>query len=202
MKTKSMLKFSAALMILVELAACQNTDRSDNAQLDSVPVGSDSLPRAGSSGTPNDVTHMSKVDGDGAAFMDTAAVGGMMEVDLGKLALEKSSNAQVKKFAAQMVADHTKANTDLKAVAAKLEHLLPSAYPADVKAHMDAMKKLSGKEFDQHYMDMMVNDHVKTLDLFRSASSLRGEIKDFAASTLPVLEKHHQMAKEIDASLK
>ncbi|MNL07880.1 hypothetical protein D3C87_1285770 [compost metagenome] len=145
---------------------------------------------------------MSKVDGDGAAFMDTAAVGGMMEVDLGKLALEKSSNAQVKKFAAQMVADHTKAGTELKAVAMKLEHLLPSDYPADVKSHMDAMKKLSGKDFDKHYMAMMVNDHVKTLDLFRSASSLRAEIKEFAARTLPVLEKHHQMAKEINAALK
>ena len=202
MKTKSFLKFSAVLVVFAGLAACQNTDRSGNAQLDSAPVGSDSLRRADSSDAPKDVTHMSKVDGDGAAFMDTAAVGGMMEVDLGKLALEKSSNAEVKKFAAQMVADHTKANTDLKAIAAKLEHLLPSAYPADVKAHMDAMKKLSGKEFDKHYMGMMVNDHVKTLDLFRSASSLRGEIKDFAANTLPVLEKHHQMAKEINASLK
>ena len=201
MKTKIMLKFSAALMIVAGLAACQNTDRSGNAQLDSAPVGSDSLRRADSSDAPNDVTHMSKVDGDGAVFMDSAAVGGMMEVDLGKLALEKSVNVKVKEFAARMVADHTKANTDLKAVAAKLKHLLPADYPADVKAHMDAMKKLSGKQFDAHYMDMMVNDHVKTLNLFRSASSLRAEIKDFAARTLPVLEKHHQMAKEINASL-
>src|SRR5215217_8014756 len=112
MKTKCMLKFSAALVIFAGLTACQNTDRSGNAQLDSAPVGSDSLRRADTSDTPRDVTHMSKVDGDGAAFMDTAAVGGMMEVDLGKLALEKSSNAEVKKFAAQMVADHTKAGTD------------------------------------------------------------------------------------------
>jgi putative membrane protein len=202
MKTKISLKISAVLVVIAGLMACQNTDRSGNAQLDSAPVGNDSLRRADRSDAPKDVTHMSKVDGDGAAFMDTAAVGGMMEVDLGKLALEKSSNARVKKFAAQMVADHTKANMDLKAVAAKLEHLLPSAYPADVKAHMDAMKKLSGKEFDAHYMNMMVNDHVKTLNLFRSAGGLRSEVKDFAASTLPVLEKHHQMATEINASLK
>lgn len=202
MKTKSMLKFSAALMIFAGLTACQNTDQSANAQLDSAPVGSDSLRMQDRLDASNDVTQKSKVDGDGANFMDTAAVGGMMEVDLGKLALEKSTNAQVRKFAAQMVADHTKANTDLKVIATKLEHLLPSDYPADVKAHMGEMKKLSGREFDAHYMDMMVNDHVKTLNLFRSASSLRAEIKDFAASTLPVLEKHYQMAKEINASLK
>jgi len=202
MKTKSMLKLYAGLMILAGLMACQHTDKNGNARLDSAPVGNDSLRRTDSSEAARDVTHMSKVDGDGAAFMDTAAVGGMMEVDLGKLALEKSANAQVKKFAAQMIADHSKAGTDLKAVAAKLEHLLPSAYPADVQGHIDAMKKLSGKEFDKHYMDMMVNDHVKTLDLFRSASSLRAEIKEFAARTLPVLEKHYQMAKVTNASLK
>nr|WP_068890306.1 DUF4142 domain-containing protein [Pedobacter panaciterrae] len=202
MKTKLMLRFSVALLIFAGLTACQNTDRSGNAQLDSAPVGSDSLRKADRSDAPHDVTQMSKVDGDGAAFMDTAAVGGMMEVDLGKLALEKSTNSKVKEFAALMVADHTKANADLKAISVKLEHLLPSAYPADVKAHIDAMKKLKGKAFDAHYMDMMVNDHVKTLELFRSASSFRSEIRDFVARTLPVLEKHHQMAKEINASLK
>ncbi|WP_449437089.1 DUF4142 domain-containing protein [Pedobacter steynii] len=202
MKTKSTLKFAAFLMVFVWLAACQHTDRSGNAQQDSAPVGSDSLRNADRSDAPNDVTHMSKADGDGAAFMDTAAIGGMIEVDLGKLALEKSSNVHVKKFAAQMVADHTKAGADLKAVATQLEHLLPEGYPADVKAHMDAMKKLNGKEFDQHYMDMMMKDHDKTLDLFRSASSLRAEIKGFAASTLPVLEKHQKMAIQINAALK
>lgn len=183
MKAKNSFKFGVILLISIGVAACQNTDRS-------------------SKKTARDVTHMSKVDGDGAAFMDIAAIGGMMEVDLGKLALEKSGNAQVRKFAAQMVADHAKANKDLKAIAVKLERLLPATYPADVKAHMDEMKKLSGKEFDIHYMDMMVNDHVKTLGLFRSASSLRHEVRDFAERMLPVLEKHYQMAKEINATLK
>lgn len=45
MNTKSMLKFYAALMILTGFAACQYTDRSGNAQLDSAPVGHDSLRR-------------------------------------------------------------------------------------------------------------------------------------------------------------
>lgn len=202
MKTKISFNFFAALLILTGLAACQNTDRSGNAQSDSAPVGSDSLRMQDTSNADPNITNKSKVDDDVANFMDTAAVGGMMEVDLGKLALEKSKNAQVKKFADQMVTDHTKANTELKAIAVKLGHLLPTAYPSVVKAHMDEMKKLNGKEFDAHYMDMMVHDHVKTLDLFRSASTLRTEIKDFAARTLPVLENHHKMAKEINASLK
>ncbi|AOM79458.1 DUF4142 domain-containing protein [Pedobacter steynii] len=202
MKTINISKFSAALLIFAGFAACQNTDKSANAQQDSATVGSDSLRMNDSLKASNNVTHESDVDDDGAAFMDTAALGGMMEVDLGKLALEKSRNEQVRKFASQMVADHTKANSDLKTVAAKLKHLLPLEYPAEVKTHMDAMKNLKGKDFDTHYMGMMVTDHGKTLDLFRSVSGLDSEIKDFAARTLPVLEKHNQMAKEINASLK
>jgi putative membrane protein len=195
MKIKNIFKLCAIVLLFTGGTACQNASRNGNGDTDSQHSN---VTRK----TPRDVTQMSKVDGDGADFMDTAAVGGMMEVDLGKLALEKSGNAQVRKFAAQMVTDHTKANKDLKAIALKLEHLLPAAYPSDVKAHIDEMKKLNGKEFDIHYMDMMVKDHVKTLNLFRSASSLRHEIRDFAEHTLPVLEKHHQMAKEINAALK
>lgn len=201
MKTKNSFKTLAVLLCFTGLLACQNSDKSGNAQQDSATVGSDSLRNADTANASNDVTHMSKVDGDGAAFMDTAAIGGRMEVDLGKLALEKASNARVKEFAALMVSDHTKANSELNMLAEKLKHLLPSAYPGNIKTHMDEMKKLTGKEFDKHYMDMMVNDHVKTLELFRSASNI-SEVKDFAAKTLPVLEKHHQMAKEINASLK
>lgn len=202
MKTKINIKIFVMLLVYAGLSACQNTDRTGHSQLDSAPIGSDSLRMKDSLKAGNDVTMKSKVDGDGAVFMDTAAVGGMMEVDLGKLALENSTNPKVREFAALMVADHTKANTDLKAIAAKLGHLLPLAYPTDVRTHIQAMKKLKGKAFDTHYMDMMENDHVKTLELFRSASSLRAEIRDFAGRTLPVLEKHHQMAKEINAALK
>src|SRR5437868_5367671 len=108
MSIKNIFNFFALLLIFTGFSACQNTDRSGHAQLDSAPVGSDSLRMKDSLPASNDVTQKSKVDGDGAAFMDTAAIGGMMEVDLGKLTLEKSTNSRVREFAAQMVADHTK----------------------------------------------------------------------------------------------
>lgn len=149
-----------------------------------------------------DATHESKVDGDEAAFMEKAAIGGMMEVDLGRIA-QKSTNPKVKAFAAQMVTDHTKANMELKTLAAKSGIILPSAYPADEKAHMEAMKKMTGTAFDEHYISMMVTDHDKTITLFKSgANSMDKPVSDFAKKTIPVITGHFEKAKAIQASLK
>lgn len=153
-------------------------------------------------GTSSNITNESKVSSDEANFMKKAALGGMMEVDLGKIAV-KSTNPKVKAFAQQMVTDHTKANNELKALAAKSGILLPTAYPEEDKAHMDMMKKMTGAEFDKHYIGMMVTDHEKTVALFKTASSSRSKpVSDFAKKTLPVITGHYEKAKAIQAELK
>jgi len=149
-----------------------------------------------------DYTNESQVNSDDAAFMKTAAVGGMMEVDLGKVA-QKSTNPQVKAFATQMIADHTKANNELKALAVKSEILLPAEYPVDQSEHIKKMKAMTGAAFDKHYIAMMVDDHSKTLALFRSGSETTSkDLKEFANKTIPVLEGHYAKAKAIQAALK
>lgn len=172
-------------------------------------VGMNSSPdMSGNTSTGNmdknehDITHQSNVDGDEADFMKKAAIGGMMEVEAGKLA-QKSSNPKVKAFATQMVNDHTKANNELKALAEKKQILLPTAFPAEDKAHMDAMKKLNGAEFDKHYVAMMVTDHDKTIKLFNAGASSRDEeVKEFAKKTIPVITGHFEKAKAIQAEMK
>lgn len=154
------------------------------------------------SGNASDHTNQSHVDADAAAFMKKAALGGMMEVALGKVA-QKSTNPQVSTFAAMMVADHAKANNELKMLADKSEILLPAEYDASQSEHMTKMKSLSGSEFDKHYMAMMVDDHQKTLDLFKAGSETQElDVKKFALKTLPVLEAHYVKAKAIQATLK
>lgn len=191
------------LIVCLCFAACQGTDKVGSMQSDSAPVGdADSVKRKDTRKKPRDVTHFSKVEEDGDAFLDTAAIWGLVEVEVGKLALQKSANAEIRKFAGQMVADHSKINAELKALAHKLEVLVPEGYRPEVRAHVEALKKYSGREFDVHYMDMMVKDHVKTLELFRSVSTLSREIKHFAKKNLPILEKHYKMANEIRAGLK
>ncbi|MCD0486914.1 DUF4142 domain-containing protein [Pedobacter sp. MC2016-14] len=196
------------------LAACQSpeqrsTDQKDGLtpkkELDSLQKNNESPEQKKAEGNDSQraETYKSDADEDGAIFMKTAAIGGMMEVQSGQYALKTTKNADVKAFAQQMVTDHTKANAELKALATDLKIILPDEYPADQKKHLDMMMTMKGSEFDKHYMDMMLNDHVKTLDLFKAAQNNKNEkIKNFAKKTLPVLEKHHAKAKEIDAKIK
>lgn len=178
-----------------------NADSSKMNTMSGMTGGEDST-KKDEAGKKGDLTNQSKVDGDEAAFMNKAAIGGMMEVDLGKIAM-KSTNPKVKAFAEQMVTDHTKANNELKALAVKTKILLPEAYPADEKAHIDMMKSMTGAAFDKHYIDMMVTDHDKTIALFNTgAVSQDKDVSSFAKNTLPVIKGHFEKAKTIQAGLK
>ena len=97
------------------------------------------------------------------AFIMAAAKGGQMEVDMGKMASQKSQNADVKKFGSRMVADHTKWNNELMALA--------SSKGVQVPAH-----KMSGSwKSDKDYMDMMVKDHQKDLAEFQKEAKEGGK---------------------------
>ena len=136
-------------------------------------------------------------------FVMHAAEGGLAEVDLGKLATEKASSEDVKKFAQRMVDDHGKANDELKTLAGKKSITLPSDVAAKDKATHDKLAKLSGAEFDRAYMRQMLTDHRKDVNEFRreSQSGKDPDVKAFAAKTLPTLEEHLKQAQSTDRSV-
>ncbi|CAN5623737.1 hypothetical protein BH10ACI3_BH10ACI3_16410 [soil metagenome] len=136
-------------------------------------------------------------------FLKSAAQGGQAEVELGKLVATKAASPEVKKFGQMMIADHTKANTELKALAAKKS----VAIPADLGSHqstIDRLGKLSGADFDKAYVDDMVSDHEGDVAEFerQAANSPDADVKAFAAKTLPVLKKHLEAIKAIQAKMK
>lgn len=137
-------------------------------------------------------------------FATEAASGGMMEVQLGKLAQEKAQSSRVKEFGAMMVKDHTKANDELKAIAAKQNIVLPDSMSSDKKQHFDDLSKKTGKDFDKAYMDMMVDDHKEDISKFKDAAqnSPDSAVKTFAANAVPVLQKHLDSAQAIQQALK
>ena len=125
-------------------------------------------------------------------FMMNAAKGGMMEVEMGKVAAQNAQNADVKKFGNRMVTDHSKANSELMALAKEEGVSLPGA-------------KSPGKwKSDKDYMDMMVKDHEKDLAEFQkeAKSGTDADLKKFAEKTSQVISKHLQMAKETQGKLK
>ncbi len=132
-------------------------------------------------------------------FVRDAAQGGMAEVELGKLATEKASSDDVKKFGQRMVDDHTKAGDQLKQVASSEGVQLPQGLSAKDKLTKERLSKLSGEQFDKAYMADMVKDHTQDVAEFQreSQSGKDPAVKDFASQTLPTLEDHLKQAKEI-----
>ncbi len=136
-------------------------------------------------------------------FAMKAAQGGMAEVQMGKLAADKASNADVKAFGQQMVDDHTKANDDLKAVVAKKGMTLPSDVDAHDHATYSKLQKLSGEAFDRAYVKDMVSDHEKDVKEFQKEANdgKDDDIKAFASRTLPVLQGHLDKIKSIQTNM-
>jgi putative membrane protein len=141
-------------------------------------------------------------------FVMTAAHDGMMEVELGRLALERASSPEVKQFAQRMIDDHSKANADLSTLASSKGLTVPAQMDAKQQAHLDKMKgdltKVSGMDFDHQYMKMMEKDHEKAVRLFekQSTNGKDADLKSFASTTLPTLQSHLQTARDWNAKMK
>ncbi len=156
---------------------------------------------SGTTGNDNHNMHA----GHGAAmkadhkFATEAAMGGMMEVELGRVAAQKGASDEVRQFGQRMVDDHTKGNEDLTQVASGKGLALPAAVDEKHQAEMRKLTALSGEAFDRAYVKMMLKDHRKDVGEFQKESA-RGsdpDIKAFAARTLPTLQGHLQMIQRI-----
>ncbi len=136
-------------------------------------------------------------------FVKEAASGGMAEVKLGKLAEEKGANEAVKNFGARMVQDHSKADDQLKSAASQSNMNVPEKIDAQDEATYNRLSKLSGAAFDREYAKLMVTDHTHDIAAFRS-EALHGEnssIKEFASQTLPTLQEHLKLARNMEKSV-
>jgi putative membrane protein len=135
--------------------------------------------------------------------MMESAQGGMAEVELGKLASKKGSRASVKQFGRKMVADHSKANREMKTLAAQKGVGLPPTLNEKDQAEMDRLTKLKGAAFDKEYMDYMTADHRQDVAEFdKEVSKAKdSDVKNFAAKTLPTLQDHLKMAEKIDGKV-
>ena len=142
--------------------------------------------------------HMAKGNHD-TMFMRHAAAANLAEIQAGRIALDKTSSAQVKQLAQRIVDDHTKANDQLTSIAQRKQVTLPSAPMPMQKQEADHLKTLSGASFDEAYAKAMVKDHREAIKMFgmESQNGTNPDLKQFAGTTLPALKEHLQMAEQI-----
>ena len=128
------------------------------------------------------------------------------EIDAGKLAQQKGTTRDVKDYGATLVRDHTKGDQDVKALATKmnvdLEAMKDDARHREkqqvMQNKMDQLQKMSGKDFDKAFAQMMVNGHREAIEMVKTARiDAKPELKSLLDKTLPVLQKHEDTANDI-----
>lgn len=206
-----MKKLSFLTVMIAGLMAMQSCGDNDNKEMAKSTTDTTATDMSHDNTSMSDTANMShagttasSLTDDDNQFVMKAASGGMMEVELGRLAQEKGSSPRVKEFGAMMVTDHSKANDELKALAQSKGVTLPATMKDEHQKHVKEMGEKSGKDFDKAYMKMMVEDHKEDIDDFEKCSKngKDADVKAFATKTLPVLQKHLASAKSIHDAVK
>ncbi len=134
-----------------------------------------------------------------AAFMTTAARGGLAEVEMGRLAQRNGRSAAVKRFGQQMVSHHGQSNQEMMALAQQKQLTPPSTMGAEQQRIYDDLAKLRGGAFDRAYAQAMVRDHQEDLRAYQ-AEAQNGtdpDVRAFAARSVPLLQEHLRMARQL-----
>jgi putative membrane protein len=134
-------------------------------------------------------------------FIQLSAVGGLAEIDLGKLAANNAMNASVKQFAQRLVDDHQKANDKLKLIAQQDSISWPAKIDAENSKTRAELEKLKGRQFDRAYLAAQVVEHQKTAQLlaWEIGQGQNTELQRFASEGLPNVLEHLRMTRDLAA---
>ena len=133
-------------------------------------------------------------------FVDFAAQTDMVEANLGQLAQNSADAQPVKDYAQMLATDHTNDFEQLKTAAQQAGLNVPTAIDAQHnKAMVDPFQKAKGAAFDKKYIQDMVAGHTKAVEMYKKESedAQNPAIKSYAATALPVLQKHLDGAKDL-----
>jgi len=132
------------------------------------------------------------------AFVTKATRDGLAEIQMSTLAQQRSSDEKVKSFAARMVADHTKTNAELSALAKRKNLEVPTDLDDKNATMVHSVGTKPPSEFDAAYGKHMIEAHEAAVTLFSDASAVGDEdISGFARKTLVTLREHQQLAAEL-----
>lgn len=138
---------------------------------------------------------------DDAAFLKSAALANLGEIEASKGATTRGSKKDVRTYAVMMTKDHGGATEELKKLADAKKVALPATLPPEKNTDIERLAK--EKDFDASYMAMMIADHEAAVALFEKASSdsRDDDVRAFAEKLLPKLQAHLKQAREIKAKL-
>ena len=140
-----------------------------------------------------------------ADFVKEAAMSDMLEIESSKIAQQKG-NADEKKFAGQMITDHTKTSSELKSMVSSgdVKAEIPAALDSSSQSKLDKLRDAKPEDFAAQYDPMQVSAHKDAVSLFERYAKGGDDpkLKGWAAKKLPTLQHHLEMAQAMDKNRK
>jgi putative membrane protein len=136
-------------------------------------------------------------------FMIKAAQANLAEIDMARIVMQKSQNQEVRDFANMIQGDHTDALEDLTDLMRDKGMSPPSVLSPEAKADIERMISLSGPEMDREFINTMVADHQKALEMFRDQANIAQspDVRRYAEDLIPKLEMHLEKAQKLQSKL-
>jgi putative membrane protein len=136
-------------------------------------------------------------------FMIKAAQANLAEVDLARIVMQKTQNSDVKDFANMIQSDHTDAYEDLTDLMRNKGMSPPDVLSPDAKSDIEKIGALLGPELDREFVNTMVADHQKALEMFRDQVNIAKspEVRKYAERLIPTLEMHLEKAQKLQSKL-
>lgn len=136
-------------------------------------------------------------------FADKADIIDRAEVKLAKLALEKTNNPAVRKFADRMIHDHEMLEKQMTGAMNRQNMAVPEKLDPKHQALYDQLSKLQGAEFDRAYADTMVKGHEKAIQLFENEiqNGQNPTMRHLAETGLPILKTHLELAEQMKSKV-
>jgi putative membrane protein len=136
-------------------------------------------------------------------FMMEAAQADLAEIDMAQVALQNSGTGDVKDFANMIKIDHTSALEDLTELMKDTNVPQPKSIPVELQQDISRMRGLTGGEFDREFVNMIVSEHQKAIEMFRDQQSTaqNQDVKKYVEDTLPRLEMHLEKAQRLQTKV-
>ena len=199
---KRALAIAAAATAALSLAACQKTDQQPSAAdpgtgNDAVNAAQDAASAAVGATSAATIGQMST-----DAFVTSAAISDMYEIEAGQIAQKKGQSADVKAFGKMMVADHTALSNELKPLLAAAGKTAPTGLDERRKGLIDNLNAAAPAEFDQTYLSQQEAAHSEALTLMQGYADKGDEmgLKGAAAKAVPKVQAHLDRVKQLQAA--
>jgi len=139
-----------------------------------------------------------------AAYVMAAGKSDMYEIESSRIALQKTQNAGIRRYADMMIKHHQKTTADTMAAARKAGmNPAPPAPDAGITASLGELQAASGADFDRLYLGQQVPAHQAALDLHQSygAGGDQPALKATAKKAVPIVKQHLAAAQRMQGAM-